>query len=445
MVKKNSKFNTKKNLNFNNSKKQRFKNMNLETRHIKEDMKKQKSFEISNGMIHSDKDKLTHKKIIKKNENIKKLKIELNSKLKKKINSTKKILKFDDEKVDRAIKYIISNNEDLRKKFNKEFYNNFYAYLIFKNSITEDIDSFEVQEFKDKTKKYSKFEIEKVGDLNDPLVINNDKKKIKNFFFKLPVNFMNDKNNLKILLVNHDTEKPKASKNNNPISNTNKRDEIKDNKNSPDLQNYQLVEKLMENKFKEIEKISQKNEEDYIKKFENIIDIKSEKDFIEILKSSRQKINLNFLYKIFICNEKIKSRINHIFQAANSKVNSENSSKTNFFNSYDDLVDMHFINYGKNINANLDNMNLSLNICAKRSLVKNLNNKIFKIKFSNCSNTEEEIKRNLNYLAINLTSFILAKSNKYNNLKAIVIKSENSVPLIVHGELDIAEIEYFNF
>ena len=80
----------------------------------------------------------------------------------------------------------------------------------------------------------------------------------------------------------------------------------------------------------------------------------------------------------------------------------------------------------------------------KNYLCKNLDNKIFKVKLSNCSNTKEAIKKNLNYVLYNLTSFLLAKSNKYNNIKSIVIKSENSIPITIYGDLDIDEVEYFN-
>jgi len=155
MVKFNNKLSNKKKFN-----KKSVKDISLEGKLIKDDVKFSKNTVIVNR---------NKKTGLKKNEILQKNKIELNSKLKKKIKLTTKLLKLDSEKVQNAIEHIKNQNLELSEKFGKQFFNNYYAYVILKNSITEEIDSYKVQEFKDKTKKYSKFEIEKVGDLNDPL------------------------------------------------------------------------------------------------------------------------------------------------------------------------------------------------------------------------------------------------------------------------------------
>lgn len=422
MAKFNNKLSNKKKLN-----KKSLKNLSLEGKHIKNDLKPTKS------PVPPSKPSKT---VVKKNEILQKNNIELNSKLKKKIKLTRKLLKLDNEKVQNAIEYIKNQNLEISEKFGKQFFNNYYAYIILKNKITEEIDSFKVQEFKEKTKKYSKLEIEKVGDLNDPLASESFKHKVKNFLFKLPVGFTDEANNLKILLVNNPAE----------INNTNKNQEKKNNnkkeKKDKEEENYKLVEKLMEAKYKD-QQVSEKQEGQFISLFESKIEIKEINEFIEMLKSTKNKLNLNFLYKIFICDEKLKSRLNNIFAANDDNNVLKKISKYKFFNSFDDIIDVHFVNDGNKQQKNLENINISLDLAQRRSLVKNLNNKIFKIKFSNASNNNDEIKRNLEYLSINLTSFLLAKSNKFNNVKAIVIKSENSIPISIFGELGVDEIESF--
>ena len=419
MVKANYKLSSKKKSNY-----KTIKNLSLESKHIKDDLKFTKIIKETNN----------HKKTgIKKNDILKKNKIELNSKLKKKIKLTKKLLKLDSEKVQNAILYIKKQNEEISEKFGKQFFNNFYAYIILKNKITEEIDSFKEQEFKEKTKKYSKFEIEKVGDLNDPLVNEANKHKIKNFFFKLPVDFTDEENKLKILLVNSGTENSNKIK---TEENKNKK-QIKDK----DEESYKLVEKLMEVKYKD-QQVSEKQKEQFISLFENKIDIKGLDEFINMVKSTKNKLNLNYLYKNFICDEKLKSRLNNI-SLSNKANNVEKGSKNKFFNSFDDIIDVQFLNYGNKEQKNMENIIISLDLSQRRSIVKNLNNKIFKIKFSNTSNNDDEIKRNFENLSINLTSFLLSKSNKFNNVKTIVMKSENSIPITIYGELDVEEYEYF--
>jgi len=419
MVKANYKLSSKKKSNY-----KTIKNLSLESKHIKDDLKFTKIIKETNN----------HKKTgIKKNDILKKNKIELNSKLKKKIKLTKKLLKLDSEKVQNAILYIKKQNEEISEKFGKQFFNNFYAYIILKNKITEEIDSFKEQEFKEKTKKYSKFEIEKVGDLNDPLVNEANKHKIKNFFFKLPVDFTDEENRLKILLVNSGTENSNKIK---TEENKNKK-QIKDK----DEESYKLVEKLMEVKYKD-QQVSEKQKEQFISLFENKIDIKGLDEFINMVKSTKNKLNLNYLYKNFICDEKLKSRLNNI-SLSNKANNVEKGSKNKFFNSFDDIIDVQFLNYGNKEQKNMENIIISLDLSQRRSIVKNLNNKIFKIKFSNTSNNDDEIKRNFENLSINLTSFLLSKSNKFNNVKTIVMKSENSIPITIYGELDVEEYEYF--
>lgn len=420
MVKFNNKLSKKKKINH-----KTIKNMSLESKHVKDSIKLNKPKDKKNNIT---------KKEIKTNDLLKKNKIELNSKLKKKIKLTKKLLKLDSEKLHKAIEYIKNQNQDLSENCGKLFFNNIYAYIVLKNKITEEIDSFKVQEFKDKTKKYSKFEIEKVGDLNNSLVNDSNKHKIKNFFFKLPVDFPDAENNLKILLVNSGLENSKKK-----INDNKPKKEFKDK----DQENYKLVEKLMEVKYKD-QQVSEKQEEQFITLFENKIEIKNSEDFINMIKNTKNKLNLNFLYKNFICDEKLKSRINNIFINSNGiHDNNDKVSKKKFFNSFDDFIDVHFLNFVNREQKNLENINVSLDLSQRRSIVKNLNDKIFKIKFSNTSNNLDEIKRNLEYLSVNLTSYLLSKSNKFNTVKAIVIKSENSIPITLYGELDVQEIEYF--
>jgi len=415
----------------NNQKKQSFKNK-LKNFSFENKFNKTES-KIKNKEIQKE----PEKKASKKPDLLKKHKIELNSKLKKKIKLTKKLLKIEDEKINHVIEYIKKQNAELSEKFQKPFYNNFYAYIILKNKLTEEIDSYETQEFKEKTKKFSKFEIEKVGDLNDPLVTETKANKIKNFFFKLPFDFSDDENNLKILLINSSQENNKSEQN------TNKKRELKKKTQNQDEENYIFIEKIMEAKFKNEPTVSDKQEEQFFSNFESKIEVKNLNQFIELLKNTKQKLNLNFLYRTFICDEKLKSRINNIFSSNSSSNKSEKDSKNKFFNFFDDIIDVHFVNNLNNESKNFENISLSLDLSQKRSLVKNLNNRIFKIKFSNTSNNNEAIKKNLEYLSVNLTSFLLSKSNKYNNIKAIVIKSENSIPVTIYGNLDVDEIEYF--
>jgi len=254
------------------------------------------------------------------------------------------------------------------------------------------------------------------------------------------VDFTDETNNLKILLVNNGLESTNSNKN----KNTDKKNKKKEEKDKNE-ENYKLVEKLIEAKYKH-QQVFEKQEERFISLFERKIEIKDQNEFIEVVKNTKNKLNLNFLYKIFICDEKLKSRLNNIFAA--NKVNKEdfkNASKNKLFNSFDDKIDVHFVNNVNKEHKNIENINVSIDLVQRRSLVKNLNYKVFKIKFSNTSNNNEEIKRNLDYISINLTSFLLAKSNKFNNVKAIVINSENSIPMTIYGEMDVEEIEYFKF
>ena len=80
--------------------------------------------------------------------------IELNSRLKKKILKTKNSLKLKEDVIDSAINFIKKENSEISEKLNHKIFGNFYAYIVLKNKITEEIDSFEKQEFDKKQKNF---------------------------------------------------------------------------------------------------------------------------------------------------------------------------------------------------------------------------------------------------------------------------------------------------
>jgi len=373
--------------------------------------------------------------------------IELNSKLKKKILNTKKFLNLKEDVIDSAINYIKKENSEISEKLNQKFYGNFYAYIVLKNKITDEIDSFKKQEFEKKIKKFSKFEIEKAEDPKD--LLDNNHKKLKNFYYKLPLDVIDEENNLKILIVN------KPCINNNKNNNHKKNYSFGKNEDSK----IELYEKLLKTKIEKINLEENNNnnnknnnhreekalliEKNFQEIFDKKIEIYSEEEFIDIIKRSKNKTNLNFLYKQIICDNKLKQRINDIFKKFIKNDSDSNNDKDNnkdnlkMFNNFDRYIDVDFFD------NDITSLNLALNLSLKRNLVKNLNDKIFKIKFSNCSSKNEDIKANLKNLCYNLSSILLEKSNKYNNVKSILIKSENSIPFTIQGELGIDEIDYF--
>jgi hypothetical protein len=320
---------------------------------------------------------------------LKKEKINVNSKLKKKLKFTQKKLDVENEKLLNSIKAIkteaigqkkISSNKN-KKKIQEldddhdlsDLHENLYLYVFLKNKNSENNTNEKIKELKSK-------------------------------LIKLPVRPMNETNQQKICLVDDNllNEKPKNIENQ------------KNQKNSEKNLNEDLCEKIL-NKLCLDEEI-----EDYV-------EVLSTEEFINQLKSSPSEITNQF--HSFILGEKLRTRVNQIVKSKDNKTFSLNAL---FYNKQ---------KYGKKIFEYLKKLitivtdSCPLNIEVSKNLGV--------IKVGNTGMQNSDLLKNTKISLFKIISLLLTVSEKYTGVKCVVLKSENSLPYELIDTLSPEDLEAF--
>jgi hypothetical protein len=222
-----------------------------------------------------------------------------------------------------------------------------------------------------------------------------ENKKFKNRFFKLPFKLATEQSNLKVCFINNDLI-PEKNKN------SQKNEKNKSNENENEL----LLEKL-----------SLPNEEQ--------VDILTNDEFRELLKKTKNKTNLNFIYSTILSDDRLLTKYKQILR-----------------NDYDKL-DIYYYNIKVKKNELFQYFGSLIQTSLVSALLKNIDNKLFQIKLANCSMDNKSILTNTVKLIYKTVSWILESSQKHNSVKAIVLRSENSPPFPIYNELDTDDLVYF--
>ena len=169
----------------------------------------------------------------------------------------------------------------------------------------------------------------------------------------------------------------------------------------------------------------------------------------KILNIENEKINFNsnnikFIEKISL--DKFKEKIN-LF-------NNEKKSLKNFnifypfifsnqkFNLYlKELKKSNDIFFYKNENQINEYLN---KIILGGTLIKQINKKTFRINIGNSNMNIENIYENLNKIFYKFICYLLSISQKYNNIEGIVLKTNESIPFKIFGEINLENLNYFN-
>jgi len=70
------------------------------------------------------------------------------------------------------------------------------------------------------------------------------------------------------------------------------------------------------------------------------------------------------------------------------------------------------------------------------------NNKIFKIKVENCSNSLKDIFKSLKINIIRCSAYLLSQSEKHNNIEYIALRTETAIPIPIYGEIKPEELQF---
>lgn len=168
--------------------------------------------------------------------------------------------------------------------------------------------------------------------------------------------------------------------------------------------------------------------------------------------NEKEKIELNEGAKnlVFLTNNQIKEKIkklkendlqieslNYIYQLfiSNSKYN---------FSQLDNLNKKCDVLYYQK--KNIDKLKeIIQKVNSGATIIKiNNNKKVFRIKCGNVNMNKKEIINNIFNMIYKGSSFILANSQKHNNIQTIVVKSEESIPFMLYGELSVDNLSIFD-
>ena len=252
------------------------------------------------------------------NEN--KMKIEVNSKMKRKLKNAKNKIKVNKNNVFSVFNYFKKNYKS----------NNIFLYVILKENIIED-----------------------------------NLKQIKYKILNIPNSLISEEN--KILNIENDN-----------------------NKNNINIKNIKFIETISLDKFKE--KINLFNNE------------------------KKSLKNFNNFYPFIFCDQKFNLYLKEI-------------KKSN---------DIFFYKNENIINEYLNKIILG------GTLIKQINKKTFRINIGNSNMNIENIYENLNKIFYKFICYLLSISQKYNNIEGIVLKTNESIPFKLFGEINLDNLNYFN-
>ena len=252
------------------------------------------------------------------NEN--KMKIEVNSKMKRKLKNAKNKIKVNKNNVFSVFNYFKKNYK----------FNNIFLYVILKENIIED-----------------------------------NLKQIKYKILNIPNSLISEEN--KILNIENDN-----------------------NKNNINIKNIKFIETISLDKFKE--KINLFNNE------------------------KKSLKNFNIFYPFIFSNQKFNLYLKEL-------------KKSN---------DIFFYKNENQINEYLNKIILG------GTLIKQINKKTFRINIGNSNMNIENIYENLNKIFYKFICYLLSISQKYNNIEGIVLKTNESIPFKLFGEINLDNLNYFN-
>lgn len=319
---------------------------------------------------------------------LKKEKINVNSKLKKKLKFTHKKLDLEEDKILNSILAIktetnehkkrLSNKNNKNNKETKEnnyhdifdLPENIYLYVFLKNKNSENNTNEKIKELKSK-------------------------------LIKLPVSPLSKLTMQKICLVDDNILGEKS------INNSNQK--ITENK-----LNYNIVEKIL-NKICLDEEI------------EDFIEILSTDDFINQVKSSPSEITNK--YHSFILCEKLRTRVNQIIKSKDNKTFELNCL---FYNKQ---------KFGKKIFEYLKKLiSIAIYSCP---LNINFSKNLGIIKIGNTGMQNTDLLTNTKIFLYKIISLLLSISEKHTSIKCVVLKSENSLPYELIENLSSEDLEVF--
>jgi hypothetical protein len=218
--------------------------------------------------------------------------------------------------------------------------------------------------------------------LKSPL---NGEKKFKTRFFNLPQSIISQENNLKICLVNND---------------------LNIHKNDQKLTSNEILS----------EKLGLEHEP---------VDILTNDEFRKLLKTTKNKANLNFIYSNILADDRLVTKYNQILGADINK------------------LDIYWYNIKHKKNELYNHLKSLITTSQSSSILKTIDNKLFKLKAANTSMSDKSILINIMKLIYKAIPYILNESKKHNTIKSIVLKSENSPPFAIFSELDVDDLNYF--
>jgi hypothetical protein len=210
-----------------------------------------------------------------------------------------------------------------------------------------------------------------------------DGKKFKNRFFKLPSKIITEENKLKVCFINHGLK-------------------------SKDKKDVDILEKL-----------------DLGDGDGDSIEILSTDEFKALVKNTKNRANLNFIYNNILCDDRLVTKNRQILG--------------------NDLNKLDICNYNVKMKqkALYEHLSKLVDISKSSSLLKSVDDKLFTLKAANCSMDDKNILINIVRLIYKSVAWILENSQKHNCIKSIVVKSENSPPFSIYNDIDADDLTYF--
>ena len=151
----------------------------------------------------------------------------------------------------------------------------------------------------------------------------------------------------------------------------------------------------------------------------NYVEVMSYNEFKELLNKTKNKSNLNFIYHMIISDQIYLQKFKNILR--------------------DDFNKLDFNFYNKSIEITKE----YIGSMKDSSIVRNIDNRLFIIKTANTSQENNIIFKNILKISNKVVSYILSSSQKHNSIKTLIIKSDNSIPFTIFGDMDVDDIVYF--
>jgi hypothetical protein len=167
---------------------------------------------------------------------------------------------------------------------------------------------------------------------------------------------------------------------------------------------------------------NKKNEQSLLKVLESdkeTFEPMSNEEFKTLLKSTKNKLNLGYIYHMFIL-----------------EANNTQKYKQMLGNDYNRL----YFHYYAKVNEIGEKFVKSV---ASSSLIKNVDNRTFIVKVANTGLDNNHIYENIMKTLYKAVSYVLLSSQKHNTIKAIVLKSDSSIPFTIFGNMNSDDLVYF--